>query len=122
MYGVLPGARLPRENYDVIISNSLLHHLMNPQVLWGAVKLYAAPGAPVFIQDLKRPGSQKEAHKIVEKHSGNEPDILKRDFFNSLCAAFDIDEINEQLQTAGLYYLNVKTVSDRHVVISGNMA
>ncbi len=29
--GMLPGARLPLPRYDAIISNSLLHHLHEPQ-------------------------------------------------------------------------------------------
>lgn len=117
--GVLPGARLPRERYDVIMSNSLLHHLANPRVLWKAVREYAAPGAPVFVQDLMRPASRNEAQMLVERYSGNEPEILKRDFFNSLLAAFEPDEIRRQLKRESMDHLDVRVVSDRHVVISG---
>jgi len=119
--GILPEAKLPREKYDVIISNSLLHHLSNPHVLWDIVKLYAFSGAPIFIKDLKRPESPDEARAIVEKYSGKEPDILKQDFYNSLLAAFEVEEIVEQLKVAGLAYLSVQVVSDRHIVISGYM-
>lgn len=121
IHGILPKAKLPREKYDVIISNSLLHHLSNPYVLWDAVKRYAVSNAPIFIKDLKRPESPDEARAIVEKYSGKEPDILKRDFYNSLLAAFEVDEIVEQLKVAGLAYLSVQVVSDRHIVISGYM-
>jgi SAM-dependent methyltransferase len=42
--------------FDTVISNSLLHHLHDPQVLWEAVKRhYAAPGAAVFVMDLAPP-------------------------------------------------------------------
>jgi SAM-dependent methyltransferase len=55
--GLLPEAALPRHRYDVVFSNSLLHHLDDPQVLWRSVRRWAAPGAPVFIVDLRRPDS-----------------------------------------------------------------
>jgi hypothetical protein len=45
--------------------------------------------------------------------------VLKRDFYNSLCAAFTPDEVRSQLSEASLDCLEVKTISDRHVVVSG---
>src|SRR5690349_3457580 len=47
--GLIPGARVPRADYDVILSSSLLHHLHDPQVLWRTVRRYARPGTIVFI-------------------------------------------------------------------------
>ena len=73
IHGLLPDASPPLLKYDIIISNSLLHHLMDPSVLWQAVKRYAASGAPVFIVDLKRPQSPEEARVLVETYSGGEP-------------------------------------------------
>jgi SAM-dependent methyltransferase len=119
IHGFLPDAAPPLAKYDIIISNSLLHHLMDSSVLWQAVRRYAAPGAPVFIVDLKRPGSPEEAHMLVETYCGSEPEILKRDFYNSLLAAFDVDEVKAHLKEENLDYLDVKEISDRHLLISG---
>jgi SAM-dependent methyltransferase len=119
--GILPGARLPRERYDAIVSNSLLHHLHDPQVLWRAVLDHGAPGAAVLVMDLYRPDSAGAAQEIVEAYAGEEPEVLKRDFYNSLCAAFDPDEVREQLASAGLGALEVHTVSDRHMVVAGRL-
>lgn len=117
--GLLPGAKLPRAGYDAIISNSLLHHLRDPQVLWASVLQYAVPGAPVFVMDLKRPASADVAAELVEQYAGREPEILKRDFYNSLLAAFEVDEVKGQLKEAGLGGFLVREVSDRHLVVSG---
>ena len=117
--GILPEAVLPRERYDVIISNSLLHHLKDPLVLWDAVKRYAAQGIPIFIMDLKRPATPEEARAIVETYSREEPEVLKKDFYHSLLASYTIEEIREQLIPAGLGHLDVRAVSDRHVLVSG---
>jgi SAM-dependent methyltransferase len=119
--GVLPGAQLPLARYDAVISNSLLHHLHDPQGLWHSVLAAGAPGAAVLVMDLFRPGSQADAWRIVEQYSGNEPDVLQRDFFNSLCAAFTPDEVRAQLAARGLGALRVQTVSDRHLTVSGRL-
>jgi SAM-dependent methyltransferase len=119
--GILPEAVPPRRKYDIIISNSLLHHLRDPLILWEAVKRFAAPGAPIFVVDLRRPASIEEAHMLVETYSGQEPEILRRDFYNSLLAAFEVDEIKDQLSEAGIAYLDVREAGDRHVRISGHM-
>lgn len=119
--GILPGATLPRQRYDAIISNSLLHHLHDPRVLWDSIRESAVPAAPVIVMDLYRPESTEAARAIVEHYSGSEPEVLKQDFFNSLCAAFEPDEVRQQLQDSGLSGLDVRTVSDRHLLISGRL-
>ena len=47
-----------------------------------------------------------------------EPPVLKRDFYNSLLAAFEIEEVRAQLAAAGMSGLSVRTVSDRHLLVS----
>jgi len=48
-----------------------------------------------------------------------EPEIIvKQDFFNSLCAAFTVEEVRAQLADAGLD-LEVSRVSNRHMWIHG---
>lgn len=121
VHGILPGAALPLAKYDAVVSNSLLHHLHEPRVLWNAIREVAAPGAAVLVMDLYRPPSPGAAQEIVEAYSGEEPEVLKRDFFNSLCAAFEPDEVRAQLQSCGLGGLDVRTVSDRHLLVAGRL-
>jgi SAM-dependent methyltransferase len=119
--GLLPGAQLPLSRYDAIVSNSLLHHLHDPAVLWRAVRELGAPGAPVLVMDLYRPETPGAAQEIVEAYAGGEPEVLKRDFYNSLCAAFTPGEVRRQLDDAGLGALAVSTVSDRHLLVQGRL-
>ncbi len=116
--GLLPDVILPQSSYEIIFSNSLLHHLPDPQVLWQTIKKYAKPRSVIFVMDLLRPGSIEEAQEMVNKYAANEPDVLQRDFYNSLLAAFSMKEINTQLAQASLN-LHIVQVSDRHVLISG---
>lgn len=119
VHGQLPGAALPRERYDLVISNSLLHHLHAPEVLWVEVKRRARPGAPVFIMDLMRPDSPETAEAMVEAYAADEPEVLRRDFHHSLLAAFRPAEVREQLAAAALDGLQVEVISDRHLIVHG---
>lgn len=116
--GLLPLVSLPQANYDIIFSNSLLHHLPDPMVLWLAVKKYAAPGARIAVMDLLRPASLDEARAMVQAYAADEPDILKRDFYQSLLAAFRMEEIAGQIAQADMD-LKIEQISDRHVFITG---
>jgi ubiquinone/menaquinone biosynthesis C-methylase UbiE len=118
---LLPEIELPLPHYAAVISNSLLHHLPDPQALWESIKCFAGPGAPVCIVDLKRPDSLSEAQRLTDTYARGEPEILQRDFYKSLCAAFEPGELEEQLLAAGLQHFSVTTVSDRHVMITGRM-
>ena len=116
---ILPSVNLPLSRFNTIISNSLLHHLNDPKVMWQMVNDYTEPGSRVFMMDLMRPENKSQAEMMVEKYSSGEPDILREDFYNSLLAAYRVDEVEAQLKEAGIDYLTVKEVSDRHLVISG---
>ncbi|MDP2179615.1 class I SAM-dependent methyltransferase [Methylicorpusculum sp.] len=121
IHAKLPRISLPCPDYDLIFSNSLLHHLPEPQALWRVIKDYSRPGTQVAVMDLVRPASQMAASELVEHYSADEPAILKHDFYHSLLAAFTLEEIEEQLKQARLN-LNIELVSDRHVFISGLVA
>ena len=107
--------------FDAVISNSLLHHLRDPLDLWRAARALAAPGAAVLVMDLFRPQNLGEAENIVAEYAGNEPEVLRRDFFNSLRAAYRPPEISKQIVLAGMESFRVETVSDRHVIVYGTL-
>jgi ubiquinone/menaquinone biosynthesis C-methylase UbiE len=112
-------AALAGRRFTLLLSNSLLHHLPAPDTLWAAVRRFAAPGAWVFVMDLLRPVSARAARDLVDRHAAAEPEILRRDFFHSLCAAYRPDEVRAQLAEAGLDALRCEPVSDRHWIAWG---
>ncbi len=118
----LPGSLANAGSFDTVISNSLLHHLADPMVLWDAVRANAADQAVVFIMDLLRPDSQSTAHELVERYASDEIEVLKHDFFNSLLAAYRPEEIEIQLRQSGLLgHLQIEQVSDRHFIVWGRL-
>jgi ubiquinone/menaquinone biosynthesis C-methylase UbiE len=116
----LPQGEAPRDRYDLIFSNSLLHHLATPTVLWESIHRWAKPNAAIFVMDLMRPDTIQTAAQIVKQNAAAEPEILQRDFYNSLLAAYRIDEVQALLQEAHLGGLAVESVSDRHFILWGH--
>ena len=104
---------------DAAISNSLLHHVPNPLQFWHKLRLAVKPGSPVLVMDLLRPDSPADAQAIVDRYASDAPDILRRDFYNSLLAAFTEDEIGAQLAQMNLTRLLIDVIDDRHWVVGG---
>lgn len=121
IHGVIPDLDLQERKYQVILSNSLLHHLHNPDVLWQCLRKLATEDTSVFIMDLMRPLSEQEAAMLVNTYCGNDPGILRSDFYNSLCAAFSPIEVKLQLEDAELQGLVVEIITDRHLLIHGKV-
>jgi SAM-dependent methyltransferase len=117
----LPCERLPRQAYGLVASNSLLHHLADPAVMWQTVARCARPGAYVVVMDLARPASEIALESLVESYALDEPEVLRRDFRNSLFAAYTPAEVEAQLQAVGLHGLAVAMVSDRHLAVTGQL-
>ena len=104
---------------DAAISNSLVHHVRNPLQFWHTLRLVVKPGSPVLVMDLLRPDSPEEAQTIVDRYAAQEPEILRRDFYHSLLAAFTEDEVAAQLAEMNLSRLMVDVPDDRHWVVGG---
>ncbi len=117
----LPALTGLKTHYSTIISNSLLHHLAEPMVLWNTIKNLATSGTRIFIMDLRRPTSRAAAIDLCERYAINEPAVLQHDFFHSLLAAYCPDEVHEQLEQADMKHLNVMTPTDRHLIIHGKI-
>ena len=118
MHAHLP-APLP-DGFDTVLSNSLLHHLADPLALWRQIAAAGARGAAVLIMDLRRPATRNQAQALVDAYASTEPEVLKRDFLQSLCAAYTAPEIGRQLRQAGLT-LAVEAIGDRHVLVHGRL-
>ena len=117
---MLPDPTLAGAGFDAIICNSLLHHLADPLVLWQTARLAGKHGAAVFAMDLRRPESAVTAHELVARHAPDAPPVLKRDFYNSLLAAYTPAEVAMQLVIEGLS-LQVETMTDRHMLVWGHV-
>ncbi len=105
--------------FDAVISNSLLHHVADPVVLWRTAARCAKAVAPVMLIDLVRPPDHQTAARLVEEHAKGVPPVLERDFIASLHAAYTVDEVRRQLMSAELSQFKVEQVDILHFVAWG---
>ena len=112
----IPGPPPASQSFDAVLSKDLLHHLPDPRVLWNEVTRLGRPGAAVYVMDLVRPDSEETARAMVKEGAGSEHPILQHDFYQSLLAAFTMDEVRTQVATAGLD-LTVAPIGARHMLI-----
>ena len=116
----IPGPPPASQSFDAVLSKDLLHHLPDPRVLWNEVTRLGRPGAAVYVMDLVRPDSEDTARAMVKEGAGSEHPILQHDFYQSLLAAFTMDEVRAQVATAGLD-LTVAPIGVRHMLIRGTL-
>ena len=108
--------------FSMVVSNSLLHHLHDPAVLWQTVAQLGAPGAFIYVQDLRRPVNAEAVEALVAIEMASAPEVLRRDYRASLHAAFTVAEVREQLEHAGLAaQLQVAPLQERYLEVWGQL-
>ncbi len=104
---------------DLVVSNSLIHHIHNIDLFWQVVKTISTKGTFHFHRDLRRPDTFDDAILLQKKYLPEAPKVLIRDYLASLQASFTIKELNQQLENEQLNYFNVSTQGDQYVDIAG---
>ena len=112
---------LPDRSFDVVFSNSILHHITATDRLWAEVKRLGRPRAYVLFRDLARPRDEAAARRVVDTYAADESATLREEYYCSLLAAYTPDEVRRQLDRAGLPTLRVQMVSDRHMDVFGTL-
>jgi ubiquinone/menaquinone biosynthesis C-methylase UbiE len=105
---------LPSASFDLVISNSLVHHIPEPAALFAEVARLAAPGAGLFIKDLHRPESEAELDHIVDTYADSCTKYQRRAFRESLHAGLTVSEVQAICAAINLPGVEVRRCSDRH--------
>ena len=107
--------------FDVIFSNTILHHITDTARLWGEVARVSRGGTCIFFRDLARPASVEAAWEIVKKYAGTESELLQEEYHRSLLSAYTVGDVRSQLVDADLVGLHVEMVTDRHLDVFGRV-
>ncbi|AFY49673.1 methylase involved in ubiquinone/menaquinone biosynthesis [Nostoc sp. PCC 7524] len=100
--------------FDLVVSNSLVHHLPNPLLFFKELQRVTKPNGGIFLRDLFRPQDEATINALVTSIGNEYNDDQKKLFRDSLHAALTLDEVNQLITTAGLVGLQVYQSSDRH--------
>lgn len=79
---------------DCVISTNTLHHIHDTNKFWNVVQSIAPY---VFVMDLVRPDTTQQAQEIVDTFARHDSKLFRQDFYNSLCAAFSLEELQQQV-------------------------
>lgn len=83
-----------KDSADCVISTNTLHHMHDSKIFWNCIKNISNY---VFVMDLVRPKNKDIAKKIVDRLAKDDSELFKIDYYNSLLAAFDADELRQQI-------------------------
>ncbi|MBD1934199.1 MULTISPECIES: class I SAM-dependent methyltransferase [Cyanophyceae] len=100
--------------FDMVISNSLIHHLPNPLPFLQELQRVLKPNGAILLRDLIHPPSEEIINSLVQSIGEEYNEHQKKLFRDSLHAAFTLDEVNELVQQAGVSNVTVYQSSDRH--------
>ena len=100
--------------FHTLISNSLIHHVANPETVVDSVTQWLQPGGRVFIRDLVRPDDEATIEHWVAKYAGNEPEYCQQLLRQSFHAALTLGEMRELVARSGADPQCVMMTSDRH--------
>jgi SAM-dependent methyltransferase len=87
----------PDHFFDLVISNSVLHHARSPVELLREIFRVAAPGAPILIRDLRRPARPFLVWHLW-RHGRYYGGLMRRLFNDSVRAAYTLHELQEFLR------------------------
>ena len=104
----------PDATFDMVISNSIIHHLTDPLLFFQEIQRLLKPQGGIFLRDLTRPSSETELNMLVEQYARDCNDHQKKLFRDSLKAAYTLDEIINFIEYVGLESMRIYQSSDRH--------
>lgn len=117
-FSVADGNRLalPGASFDLVMCNSVLHHLAEPQRLFAEVACLAKPGAAVLLRDLRRP-SRLGFPWHVRWHGRNYSGAMYKLFCASVRSAYTLSEMESLLRTSSLRGARVFSHARTHLGI-----
>jgi ubiquinone/menaquinone biosynthesis C-methylase UbiE len=113
------GKSLPNNNqsFDLIISNSLVHHIPDPIDLFQEIARLVKPQGAVLIRDLLRPPSRTEIDRLVVE-AGSYDKRQTQLFRDSLHAALTLAEVQILVDKVGLSRARIYQSSERHWTVA----
>ncbi len=110
----------PDLEFDMVVSNSLVHHIPDPLSFFQEVKRLVKPGGAILIRDLIRPENSTIVNDLVAKIGGNYDAHQQQLFRDSLNAALTLEEVQELIDRVGLEQVKLTQSSDLHWTIKRN--
>ena len=100
--------------FDVVMSNSIVHHVPDPKGLLTEATRVVAPGGILFFRDLLRPDDDATVEHLVATHAGDESQHAQQLFRDSLRASLTLEEVSSLVGGLDVTTESLDATSDRH--------
>ena len=104
----------PDNYFDMVMSNSIVHHLPEPLPFLREVNRVTKPNGGIFLRDLIRPPDERTLEELTAKYAGGCTDYQKKLYRDSLRASFTLDEMRELIEKSEIMGATILQSSDRH--------
>jgi ubiquinone/menaquinone biosynthesis C-methylase UbiE len=101
-------------SYDVVISNSIVHHIPEPGAVFAEAIRVTSPGGLLFHRDLARPADESQLEHFVANYAGDATPYQRKLFADSLRASLTVEEVQALVGKHGFAPETVQMTSDRH--------
>jgi ubiquinone/menaquinone biosynthesis C-methylase UbiE len=114
------GRRIPfaRGSFDLVISDSFLHHLPDPVPVLDEMARVLAPRGRILIRDFRRPGPSR-IEATIRRHGRRLPPEPFRLFADSVRAAFKVSEVREMIAESRLAGCRTRRRPGIYLVVEG---
>jgi len=110
------------ETFDAVISNSIIHHIPAPGLVFAECWRILQTGGLLFVRDLLRPDTEDDVEQLVRLYAGTESARQQQLFRQSLHAALTVEEVAGLLEPLGVRGDSVQPTSDRHWTVCARKA
>src|SRR5215831_3126103 len=100
--------------FDLVVCNSVLHHLAEPQKVLAEIARLAKPNGAILLRDLRRP-SRLAFGGHIRRHGKHYAGDMKRLYVASVRAAYTEDELQALLDASSLRGLSIFRHGKTHI-------
>jgi ubiquinone/menaquinone biosynthesis C-methylase UbiE len=104
----------PSDSFAAVISNSIAHHIPDPERVLAEMVRVVKPGGILFVRDLLRPEDNDTVRHLVDTYAGSANAHQRQMFEDSLRAALSFSEIQALVGSLGFDPATVQQTTDRH--------
>ena len=111
----------PDKEISLLVSNSLIHHLINLEDFFNTIKNLSNNITINFHKDLKRPLDEESALDLKAKCSRKYNEVLTNDYYASLRASYTYKELNNFIFNNDLSSLEAFEDGDNYLIVYGKV-
>jgi len=108
-------------SFDLVLCNSVLHHIGDPARLFAEIRRIAKPGAAILLRDLRRP-SRFRFSLHVRWYGRHYDGLMYKLYRDSVRAAYTLEELSAMLNAAAISGARLFTLGATHLGIERRAA